>query len=247
MTYTQDSISDRITITQSRSGYRFGMDALLLATDLPPLPDAPLIIDLGAGQGAVALCVASRCPQVRVLAIERQQSLLTTLRKNIEDNALTHVEAIDADLRLAREQLPAHIADLVLSNPPYFKTSDSRHDGDPERAAARHELNGGLDDFIRAAFHLLKPRGWLKLIIPPDRLGDLYAAIGAHGDLSLVSLRCFHDRVDRDAYLIEALLRRGKRYRLTIRQPLIIHTPEGAYTEESDARIRGAAIPGAAV
>lgn len=61
--HTIDVISDRLKIRQSRKGYRFGLDALLLSTDLPELgEDAPVVYELGAGQGAVSLSIASREP-----------------------------------------------------------------------------------------------------------------------------------------------------------------------------------------
>jgi tRNA1Val (adenine37-N6)-methyltransferase len=249
MERTTDAISDHLTIYQTRGGYRFGQDALLLATDLPAgLSESPLIVDLGAAMGPVALSVASRLPAARVIAVERQASMLALLRANIEVNGLgQRVEALEADVREARAQLPAHVAELVLCNPPYFVAGSHLASQHGERAAARHELHGVLEDFVAAAFHLLRPGGWLKLVAPPIRLPAVMAAPRVRGDLQLVSMRCLHDRSDRPAYLVEYLMRRGGAHALEIRPPLIIHEAEGRYTEEAHARIQGAAVPGALV
>jgi tRNA1Val (adenine37-N6)-methyltransferase len=246
---TVDAISDHLTIYQTRGGYRFNQDALLLATDLPGgLSPSPLIYDLGAAMGPVALSVASRMPAARIVAVERQESLLALLRDNIAANALgQRVEVRAVDIREACALLPAHEAELVLCNPPYFVPGTHRMSEHGERAAARHELHGGLEDFVLAAFHVLRPGGWLKLVVPPARLPELVAAPKRKGDLQPTSLRFFHDRRDRDAYLVECVMRRGGAHQLTVRPPLIIHEADGRYTEEAHARILGAAVPDAVV
>jgi tRNA1Val (adenine37-N6)-methyltransferase len=249
MERTVDAISDRVTIYQTRRGYRFNSDSLLLATDLPAgLSAAPHIFDLGAAMGPVALSVASRLPAARVTAVERHEGLLALLRDNIAANDMaSRVEALHADVREARASLPAHVAELVLCNPPYFVAGShltSQHD---ERASARHELNGDLGDFVAAAFHVLRPAGYLKIILPPNRLAALMESPRVRGDLQIVSLRFVHDSLDKEAYLVECVMRRGGQAVLAIRPPLVIHEADGSYTEEAHARIHGAAVPHALV
>ena len=51
--------------------------------------------------------------------------------------------------------------------------------GASERAAARHELHGGVAAFVAAAASVLAPRGCMKMVLPPSRLGQLMAALEA--------------------------------------------------------------------
>ena len=121
---THDVISDTLTIAQHRPGYRFGLDALLLATDLPALDPGAAVWELGAAQGAVILSVASRRPDVRAVAVERHEGLLDLLAQNVARNDLSaRVTILGADLRTLKPSPHAHAADLVLCNPPYFKPS----------------------------------------------------------------------------------------------------------------------------
>ena len=245
---TWDFISDRLAIRQRVCGYRFGLDALLLATDLPEIDASrPLsgLVDLGAGQGAVGLSVASRRVTKRVLLVERNRTMLELLAGNVERNAelfdAVKVSVAPCDLRQVREEFKPHQVQLALCNPPYFPRGHRRQSEDEERADAHHERHGDLLDFMRAAAYLLDHRGWLKMIAPPWRLGE----IGAErvSDLKCLSLRFVHDSAAAPAYLVEVVMRRGGGPDLIVRAPLIVRDEQGYYTPEVARRVAGAALP----
>ena len=234
---TRDELFDgELGIWQRRKGYRFGLDALLLATDLPELPPAATVVELGAGQGAVCLSVAHKHRPWQVVAVERQPSLLELLRRNVAENQLNNVRVVAGDLREHRELMAPHQADLVLCNPPFYPPGSRRPSPNQERAAARHELYGDVGDFVRAAAYILGQRGWLRMITPPVRMTQVLSA--AEGtDLSLESLRFYHTDSDQKAYLVEYRWRRGGAPDLKIRPPLYIYHSRGIYTEEVAARV----------
>ena len=246
---TVDAVSGgALRLRQSRGGYRFGTDALLLATDLPPLEAGATVVDLGAGQGAVGLAIASRRPDLRVVCVERQPTLLEHLRHNVQTNGLdARVEVIAADVREMSGRMESHIAHLVVCNPPYRRAGDGRVSPNVERAEAHRELHGDLADFVRAAAYLARPRGRAKILVPPPRLACLFGAVEGT-DLDVESLRSLHARPQSDAWLVEARLRRGGAPELVIPPPLVMH-PHGADTlcDEARRRIEGAATPHADV
>lgn len=243
MALTRDVISDgALVIQQSETGYRFGLDAVLLATDIPDVPVEGRVVDLGAGTGAVGLMVARRRPDLRVLALEVQQSLYQLVVLNIETNGLTErVRVVHGDVREHQLLLSPHSADLVLMNPPYYRLGQGRPSPDRERAAAHQEMNGTLRDFLVAAQYVLHPRGFLKLVIPPLRLSDLLLEI-RKTDFAPHSVRFVHARASRDAYLMEWVFRRGGTSQLAVRPPLVLNTDDG-FTPEVRERFAGAALP----
>ncbi len=234
---TCDALFDgELSIWQHRRGYRFGLDALLLATDLPELEEGATIVELGAGQGAVALTMAHHNPSMEVIAVERQPSLLELLRRNVAENALTNMKVIAGDLREFRDLFEPHSADLVVANPPYYKKGSRRPSSNRQRAEAHHELHGGLQDFVAASAYVLDQRGWLQMIAPPVRLPDALSAAEAT-DLRPASLRFYHSRQDESAYLVEARWRRGGAPDFTIRPPLFIYDQEKTYSPEVARRL----------
>lgn len=234
---TRDLLFDgELAIWQRQEGYRFGLDALLLATDLPELPDGATVVDLGAGQGVVGLTVAHHYPGLKVVAVERQESLLELLQRNVEENELTNVEIVAGDLRDHRELLTPHSADLVLANPPYYPTGRRRPSPVRERAEARHELHGDLGDFVEASAYVLDQRGTLQMFTPPIRMMDAMGAAEST-DLSPVEMRFYHAHRSDDAYLIQYRWRRGGAPDFRIRPPLYIYQSEGVYSPEVAGRI----------
>ena len=67
---------------------------------------------------------------------------------NLEDR----VTIVEGDLREISRANPARRADLVVANPPFRIARSGRVSQDEERAAARHELAGGLEVFLGKYF-----------------------------------------------------------------------------------------------
>lgn len=244
MGLTRDVISDgALVIQQSESGYRFGLDAVLLATDLPEIPRGGRVVDLGAGTGAVGLMVAKRRPDITLQSVEVQPSLHQLLQLNVATNGLQdRVTALKADVRQHQLLLSAHSADLVLMNPPYYRIGQGKVSPNRERAAAHQELHGGLRDFIVSAQYVLQPRGSLKLVLPPSRLADLMYEIGKT-DFGARSVRFVHAKPGRDAYLMEWVFRRGSSFQLSVLPPLVLNSEDhDGFTTEVRERFAGAAL-----
>jgi release factor glutamine methyltransferase len=84
--------------------------------------DAPVIVDLFAGVGPLAVYLARRRADARVVAVEVDESAASLLR----DNASAYdvrVDVIVGDIRDEgiASRLPA--ADLIVANPPYVETT----------------------------------------------------------------------------------------------------------------------------
>jgi tRNA1Val (adenine37-N6)-methyltransferase len=95
---TLDSIKD-FQIYQSKNGYRFSVDALLLFSFIN-FPRVKKIADLGAGSGIIGLLLARKYPDAEVTLIELQKSLARLAEKNIALNKLEdRVKVIRADLK----------------------------------------------------------------------------------------------------------------------------------------------------
>ena len=78
---TLDAIfGGRIKILQSRTGYRFSLDSLLLA-DFTRLKGSETVVDLGTGNGVVPLILAERFPTCHFLGLELQDGMIERARK----------------------------------------------------------------------------------------------------------------------------------------------------------------------
>jgi tRNA1Val (adenine37-N6)-methyltransferase len=224
----------QLTLHQAPRGYRFSLDAFLLA-DFVPL-DAPRpLADFGTGCGVVALCVARRLPQGRIVGVELQASLAALARQNVWHNGLEQrVDIVRADVRQALSLFATGTFGTVVCNPPYRPVGHGRLNPNPEKAVARHELTLTLVQLLQAAQHVLRRRGVLVMIYHPSRLAELCTRLQAMR-LRPRRLRLVHPTLQEPAVLVlvEAVV--DGRESLTVLPPLAICDASGAYSAEMQA------------
>ncbi len=223
--------NNKLLLKQSKQGYRFSIDSLLLWGFLRPNPFTHWV-DLGSGCGILSIALAKFSGVSHVTAIEIQPSLATLLRQNAEINEVaSRITLIEGDLRDVRLLKGLPPADGVCTNPPYYPPISGRLNLNPEKARARHEILGTFEDFLKAGSRLLRKRGTYSTILPVSRLSEtLPLFVSMH--LYPVVLRFVHPYQNQPAthFLITAL--KEKRGPLTVYPPLILYRSPGRYTEE---------------
>jgi tRNA1Val (adenine37-N6)-methyltransferase len=227
---TLDSLFDgRLKLYQSRSGYRFSLDAVLLGHFLRLKQDAR-VADLGTGSGAVALVLAYRYPRARIIGIEIQPAMVERARRNAALNGLgERVTIVSGDVRRPATLPAPGSFTTVVCNPPYRSPLSGRVSRDPEKRLARHEFEGALGDFLRAAYTLLAGRGNLAVVYPAFRAVDVLAAMRAAG-LEPKRLRMVHAAPEREASLLLIEGVKGARSALMVEAPLYVYEEPGRYS-----------------
>ena len=164
---SRDSLfQGRLICHQPECGYRFSVDAVLLAHFIKPRPGWR-VLDLGCGCGIIALIMACRFPDCSLVAVENQQVLAGLARRNAGANGFAaRLEVVEEDVRRLRSVLHPESFDCVLCNPPYFNQGRGRLCREEQAAMARHDLSGSLTDFIQAAAFAVKNRGRAGFIFP---------------------------------------------------------------------------------
>lgn len=161
----------RLKLIQSRDGYRFSIDAVLLSQFVTVKP-GDVVVDLGTGCGVILLILLLTKPVGRAFGLEIQEELADQAARNALLNRLEdRMEIILGDIRCL--PLAGKSADMVICNPPYRQVKSGRINPDHRRAIARHEILASIDDILEAAKGLLRKKGRLALICPCVRLVDI--------------------------------------------------------------------------
>ncbi len=199
---TRDTLFDgRLVCRQHADGYRFSVDAVLLAHFIHP-PAGSKILDLGAGCGVISLILAYRGPDLVLSSLELQEPLAEICRANVRENRLEQrIEVITGDLRQISTLFKPESFDYVLSNPPYRKIGSGRRNPVGEQAVARHELAARLEDVLAAAVFAVKNRGKVALVYPASRLATLLQGMQVHG-LEPKRLQMVHGHAGSPARLV---------------------------------------------
>jgi release factor glutamine methyltransferase len=83
--------------------------------------DAPLVLDVGTGSGAIALAIADEHPGARVTGIDVSPEALSLARENAARTGV-EIELRQVDMLAG---LPGSDWDLVVSNPPYVRPDEA--------------------------------------------------------------------------------------------------------------------------
>lgn len=236
-TTTDLLLGGRVRLTQPAQGYRAAIDPVLLAACVPARP-GQAVLEGGLGAGAAALCLLARVPGARVTGVEIDPAMAGLAAANAAANQAA-LEVVTADLLGFRQGRFDH----AMANPPFQEAgSGSESPLAARRRADREAAPGALSAWVAALSRRLAARGTLTLVLPAARLSEATAAMREAG-LGAVTLLPVWPRADQPA---KRMLLRGVK---TSRGPdrvlpgLVLHQPDGAYTETALAVLRdGAAL-----
>jgi len=221
-----------LQLFQPRHGYRYSLDALLLARFCSKVKPGGKIVDLGAGCGIISLVLARINADANVVAVEKNLEMAELIERNIQHNALSsRVSVMGEDVINLRKSYPDSIFDLVVSNPPYRIAESGRVSPKAGRDEARHETTAGLEDFLAAAKYLVKPSGKICIIQLPSRLAELIS-LATQMKLSVLRLRMIHSNAESPATMFMAELAKGRRSAPVVGSPLLVRDMNGEYTDE---------------
>ncbi|MBI4956666.1 MAG: methyltransferase domain-containing protein [Myxococcales bacterium] len=158
---TRDKLTADFDLWQRRRGHRYSLDDLATAwVAASARPGAARYLDLGCGIGSVLLMVAWRLGPARLFGVEAQDASFALARRNVADNGLdARTTLVHGDLRAVTCDWPHGACDLVTGTPPYLPLGTALPSADPQRAAARIELRGGVEDYLAAAARVLAEDG----------------------------------------------------------------------------------------
>lgn len=237
-------LNGALEILQPLSGYRAGVDPVLLAATVPAFA-GDSVLELGCGGGVASLCLAARVQGVVLTGVELQPEYADLARRNADLNG-HKMEVHCADLTHLPAALLQQSFHHVIANPPYYLRQHGTSAADAGRETALVE-DTPLADWIAVATRRLKPKGYLTVIQDAERLPELLAAMDNR--LGGLKIQPLSPRVGRPAHLVIVQARKGARAAAQLLAPIVMH--EGA-AHDSDresytAQIRAALRDGSAL
>ncbi|NWG03105.1 MAG: tRNA1(Val) (adenine(37)-N6)-methyltransferase [Syntrophaceae bacterium] len=230
---TLDTFFDgRLQIVQTKKGYRFSADAILLSQFIK-IRKNENVIDLGTGCGILPLLLSQTTEARSIIGVEIQKGLADCAKKNVTLNRLEdRISILRKDYRALRDMFPPGSFNVVLSNPPYRKYQTGRINPSLEKAVARHEMKGTLEDLLSIASYLLPPKGRCYMIFPALRTVDLLVAL-RRVKLEPKRLQFVHPLVREEAKWILTESIKDSGVELKLMSPLFLHGEHGPSTFSS--------------
>jgi tRNA1Val (adenine37-N6)-methyltransferase len=223
-------LDGRLRVVQNRLGYRFSIDAVLLA-HFARLRGTERVLDLGTGCGVIPLILVFRHARLRVWGVEIQSGLAALASTNVSANRMDdRITILEEDMRRLTPAKTGGVMDVVVCNPPFRRAGAGRINPSAQRAAARHEIDITLPDILKVSRRMLKTRGRLVVIQAAERLGELIAHLRLLG-IEPKRLRTVHADIGSEAKMVLLEGRPGSGPGMKILPPLCLGEAESVSEE----------------
>lgn len=220
-----------LSLIQKKSGFRFGIDAVLLA-DFAKDIASEKTLDLCTGSAVIPILLSAKSKAKEIFGLEIQKSVFdTAVRSVLLNNLENRIFLTLGDLKNAAEIYGKRKFDLITCNPPYMPTGCGIQNPESEKVIARHEILCTLEDVIRVSSDLLKHKGHLVIVHKPTRLADIIYQMRSY-DLEPKRIRFIHKSLKSEPslVLIDAVFKGGTELR--IMPPLYLYNDDGSETAE---------------
>ncbi len=155
-------------IYHDRCAMKVGTDAVLLGA-WARVDAAKTVLDIGSGSGVISLMLAQRGQDIQQIdAIEIEPVAAAQCEENFNNSPwsdLFHTHCVDV-----KEFVNSNPYDLIVSNPPFFKSGSAATE--QKRAAARHTGSLPHETLLNAVNNLLQPSGLFCVVLPFHEAND---------------------------------------------------------------------------
>jgi tRNA1(Val) A37 N6-methylase TrmN6 len=228
-TTTDKFLGGRLVISQPKTGYRAGVDPVLLAASIPAR-SGQSILELGCGVAVASLCLARRVGEVSITGLEILPQIAQLARDNAQANGLA-MQVVAGDIAEMPTELRNVQFDHVMANPPYF----DRRRGSVASSVLKERSRGEqtpLAVWTKAAGRRVKPKGFVHFIFCTERLPELLQALPP--SLGSVEVKPLVPRVNKSSELLILSARKLGRAGFKLLPAIVMHEGKSHQKDKAD-------------
>ena len=226
-----DDLQNGLFIIQKKDGFKFGIDAVLLA-DFAKNAGSKNTLDLCTGTGIVPLLLSEKTETRNICGLEIQPEIAEMAKRSVEYNRLgERIHITQGDLKEADNIYGRGVFDKITCNPPYMKSGGGLKNDNDVKSVSRHELLCTLDDVISVSAKLLISKGRFFMVHRPARLADIMYSMRKF-KIEPKYLRFVHSSCAKapNLVLVEGMKDGGNELRIL--PPLYVYNEDGTYSDE---------------
>ena len=190
-----------IYLYQDRDMFRVNSDTRYLGEFIEIKTD-DVVWDVGTNNGALLL-YANKLGCKKLVGVDINESAIELCKENMIYNKISSYELYSCKV----QDLNIDKVDVVISNPPYFKTGIRNNNKDLK--VARHEESLTLEELISNSKRLLNDNGKLMLVYRSNEMGEIFSLLNKY-KFGITRIQFIHDE-NKDfasGILVEAILNR---------------------------------------
>ena len=183
-----ESVNKKMIIDEN--GLKITQDAILLSEFIKKYfntkyknKEKKTILEIGAGQGIITLLLSKIEIFSKIFAVEIQKDIFEIFKKNIKINNLEEkITSINENIKTIKGEY-----DFIFSNPPYKKINSGKLPENEAEQISKYEILLTLEELFYEIKRLLKNYGEFFVIVPDDRLNDVFRYIYAN-NMNILSI-----------------------------------------------------------
>ena len=183
-----ESVNKKMIIDEN--GLKITQDAILLSEFIKNYfntkyknKEKKTILEIGAGQGIITLLLSKIEIFEKIFAVEIQKDIFEIFKKNIKINNLEEkITSINEDIKTIKGEY-----DFIFSNPPYKKINSGKLPKNEAEQISKYEILLTLEELFYEIKRLLKNYGEFFVIVPDDRLNNVFRYIYAN-NMNILSI-----------------------------------------------------------
>lgn len=160
-------------IDQGACGMKVTTEACILGALVTPASENRIqsILDIGAGTGLLSLMLAQRFPETFITGVEIDRDAWNEASENVLSSPWnSSIEIINQTIQ-QYSNYSKKLFDLIISNPPFFKSHQKPVDY--KKAHAIHADTLSLEDLAYSVLQLLNSSGEFHVLLPEYEAGLL--------------------------------------------------------------------------
>lgn len=219
-------------IYQDTEYFKMSLDSLLLSNFVTINLRDKKILDIATGNAPIPMLLTYRT-KADIYGVELQTPVYNLGRISIKENNMDkQITLLNDDAKNLVDRFESDTFDVIICNPPYFKTNNKEFENDNEiKSLARHEKTLVLEDIFVIARKLLKNNGRLAIVHRTERFVEIIDMAKKYNfEPKRVRFIYPNNKKISDLVLIECVLN-GKSG-LKMEQPLFVYNDKGEYTDE---------------
>lgn len=218
-----------LKIYQDTEYFKVSLDSILLSNFITLNKSVNRILDIGTGNAPIPLMLTKRT-NAFIDAIEIQKNSYELAKESVKYNKLDNqINLILGDIKEKYINLNNNYYDVIISNPPYYK-SNMKKSLLQTKKIARSEENLTLNDIFKISRKLLKDGGNIAIVNATDRLSEIMELMKLNS-IEPKRIQFIHPKKNKNSkfFLIEGT-KNGKPG-LKVLDPVFVQNEENEYTE----------------
>lgn len=156
-----------IVMYQDDTMFRINTDTMVLGEFLD-IKKTDTVLDMGTNNGALLIYASMHKPK-KIIGLDINEEALILARKNLEINNINNYELINDDITT----YSGEEVDVIICNPPYFKTNKEMLCENEYKQIAKHEVKLNLESLVSSIRRNLKNYGTLYFLFLSSRLQEV--------------------------------------------------------------------------